>query len=209
MSKLASPVQVNASLQPGSSGRVLIELLGEDGRLLVRDLLRYRTEDWVAIQEELDFGISAVAEAARLQISTDDKQGRIIALMSVDLILLSIGDDDLNPPADLLEAIVIREPLPNILIQGGKVTVTGLARTSGVQPLLIQLIDAKGSVVGYRQANVTMPTDSLAANGYATFTAEVPYQVSGATWVRLTVSAFEDRLPGPTHISSMEILLGP
>lgn len=209
MSKLTSPIQLSASLQPGAGGQVTIELLGEDGRLLYRKLIRYITQDWVGILEEVEFNIAAAAEIARLQISTKDEKGRLVTLASVNLILLSMGDDDLNQPADLLEPLIIREPLPNILIQGGKVVVTGLVRTGGEKPLLVEIMDAKGKVVGYRQAVVTLPVDRWATNGYATFKAEVPYRVDGPTWVRVVVSAFEDRLPGPTHLSSVVILLGP
>jgi hypothetical protein len=209
MSRLTSPIQFSASLEPGPSGKVEIALLGEDGRILYRNLIRYTTQDWVLVSDNVEFSIAAAAEAARLQISTEDEHGRMMALASVDLVLLSMGDDDLNPPTDLLEPLIIREPVPNTLIMGGKVVVTGLARTSGEQPLLVELVDAKGAVVGYRQAVVTLPADPWATEGYATFKAEVPYTVGEATWVRLAVSAFEDRLPGPTHLSSLVILLGP
>ena len=209
MSRLTSPIQFSGSLEPGPSGKVEITLLGEGGRLLYRKLIRYTTQDWVLVSDNVEFSIAAAAEAARLQISTEDDHGRMIALASVDLVLLAMGDDDLNPPTDLLEPLIIREPVPNTLIMGGKVVVTGLVRTSGEQPLLVELVDAKGAVVGYRQAVVTMPADPWATDGYATFKAEVPYSVEEAAWVRLTVSAFEDHIPGPTHLSSLLILLGP
>ena len=209
MSRLTSPIQFSASLEPGASGKVEIALLGEDGRTLYRKLIRYTTRDWVLVSDNVEFSIAAAAEAARLQISTEDEHGRLMALASVDLVLLAMGDDDLNPPTDLLEPLIIREPVPNTLIMGGKVVVTGLVRTSGEQPLLVELVDDKGAVVGYRQAVVTMPTDPWATQGYATFKAEVSYSVEGPTWVRLAVSAYEDRLTGPTHLSSLVILLGP
>jgi hypothetical protein len=209
MSKLTSPIQFSASLEPGASGKVVIELLGEDGRTLYRKLLRYTTREWVAISDEVEFDIAAAAETGRLQLSTEDEHGRMMGLASVELILLSMGPDDLNPPSDLLEDLIIREPVVNTLIQGGKVVVTGLVRTNGERPLLIQLVDTKGNVVGYRQAAVTLPADPWATQGYASFTVEVPYSVEGATWVRLEVSSYEDRLPGPTHLSSVVILLGP
>lgn len=209
MSKLTSPIQFSASLKPGPSGRVSIELLGEEGQVLYRKLIRFTTQDWVAVSDSVEFSISAAAEAGRLQISTEDEYSRIIALASVDVLLLSMGEDDLNPPSDLLEPLIIREPVPNTLIQGGKVVVTGLARTSGDQPLLIELVNVDGTVVGYRQAVVSLPADPWATQGFATFRAEVPYSVDGPTWVRLDVSAFEDLLGGPTHLSSVVILLGP
>jgi hypothetical protein len=55
----------------------------------------------------------------------------------------------------------------------------------------------------------TQPADPYANQGYATFKVEVPYSVDDPTWVRLVVSAFEDNLSGPTHLSSVVILLGP
>jgi hypothetical protein len=209
MSKEISPIQFSASLQPGPSGQVLIELVGEGGRNLYRKLIRFTTHDWVLISEDVEFSITAAAESARLQISTDDEHGRIMSLASVDLLLLKVGDDDLNPPTDLLEPLIIREPIVNTLIQGGKVVVTGLIRTSGLTPPLVELVDEHGTVVGYRQAVVTLPADPWATQGYGTFTAEVPYTVSGPTWVRLDVSSFEDTIPGPSHLSSLLILLGP
>jgi hypothetical protein len=209
MSRLTSPIEFSGSLEPGPSGKVEIVLLGEGGRTLYRKLIRFTTRDWVLVSENVEFNIAAAAEAARLQISTEDEHGRMMALASVDLVLLAMGDNDLNPPTDLLEPLIIREPVPNTLIMGGKVVVTGLVRTSGEQPPLVELVDDKGVVVGYRQAVVTMPVDPWATQGYATFKAEVPYSVEGPTWVRLVVSAYEDRLPGPTHLSSLVILLGP
>jgi hypothetical protein len=209
MSRLTSPILFSASLQPGASGRVLIELLGEEGRVLYRKLIRYTTQDWVAVSDSIEFSLSAAAETARLQISTEDEYNRIVSLASVDLLLLSMGEDDLNPPSDLLEPLIIREPQANTLIQGGKVVVTGLVRTSGEQPLLVELVNAAGTVVGYRQAAAVQPDDPWATQGYASFRVEVPYSVDGPTWVRLDVSAFEDRLDGPTHLSSVVILLGP
>jgi hypothetical protein len=160
------------------------------------------------LQENLDFGISAVAETGRLQISTEDGYGRITALASVELLLISVGNSDVNPPGSSMEPIVIREPGEKTLIQGGKLVVSGITNTGGTQPLLVELIASDGRIVGYRQASITGPAEGY-DGGYFRFSAEVSYQVNSATWVRLTVKAYQDILPGPTHISSYEILLGP
>jgi hypothetical protein len=186
---------------------VRLELLGEDGRLLVRKLLNYRTDvGRVGLSEEMEFEISAVAETGRLQISSYDRFGRMVAFSSVDLILLSIGETDLNPSGPSIEPIVVQEPLPNKLIQGGKVIVSGLARVSSDQPLLIELIAADGSLTGYRQAGVTIDPEG----GYTPFMVEVPYQVSEPTWVRLTVKEMSSgRIQGMIQLTSLEVLLSP
>lgn len=207
LSKVTSPFTVSGSIKPGSIGRVRIELLGEDGRLLVRKLINYRTDVGRAgLSEEIDYEISAVAEAGRLQISTYDQFGRVEAFSSVELILLSIGEADLNPPGPLTEPIIVQEPRTNKLIQGGKVFISGLARVSSDQPLLVELIASNGSIPGYRQAGVTVDP----AGGYTPFTVEVPYQVSEPTWVRLTVKEMSSgRIQGLIELTSFEVLLSP
>ena len=207
LSKVTSHFIVSGNLNPGSEGRVRLELLGEDGRLLLRKLLNYRTDlGRLALSEKVDFEISAVAETGRLQISTYDQFGRMIAFSSVDLILLSLGEEDLNPPGSLLAPIVIQEPLPNKLIQGGKVFVSGLTRLSSDQPLLIELITADGSIVGYRQAGVSLDP----AGGYMPFEVEVPYQVTEPTWVRLSVKEMSiGKIAGLIQLTSLEVLLSP
>jgi hypothetical protein len=207
LSKVTSPIKVSGNIQPGSTGRVRIELIGENGRLLVRKLINYRTDlGRLGLSEEMDYEISAVAEDGRLQISTYDQYGRIEALSSVDLILLSMGEADINPPGPQTEPIVLQEPLPNKLIQGGKVFISGMARLSSDFPLLIELITADGSVVGYRQAEVAVDP----AGGYMPFMVEVPYQVSEPTWVRLTVKEMSTgRIEGVIQLTSLEVLLSP
>ena len=62
------------------------------------------------LRSEIDFEITAVAETATLLISVDDTYGRLKTLASEPLILLSLGESDLNPPDDLLAPIVIQQP---------------------------------------------------------------------------------------------------
>jgi hypothetical protein len=155
---------------------------------------------------KLDFETPAVAETGRLQIITEDRYGRMIALASSDVLLLSIGEDDLNQPGDLLEDIVIREPIPNRLVQGSSVLVSGLARVSGDNPLFVEMIATDGQKVGSsRLVSVTPDPEGK----HAPFVIDVPYSVDKPTWVRLTVSVQDSRIPGITHLSSVEILLSP
>lgn len=205
-SKVVSPLMVSAYLMPGAKGNVRIELLGEDGRLLVRKLLNFFPGVRVRMGAKLDFETPAVAEAGRLQIITEDRYGRVIAMASSDVLLLSIGEDDLNQPGDLLENIVIREPIPNRLVQGGNVIVSGLARVSGNNPLVVEMIGTDGQRVGSsRLVSVAPDPDGK----HSPFVIDVPYSVNKPTWVRLTVSVQDGRIPGVTHLSSVEILLSP
>jgi hypothetical protein len=192
---------------PGERGTVIIELFGEDSRLLVRQVLSYTPGNRATIAVELDFEIPVVAEAGRLVISTEDDDNRVSALASVDLILLSLGQAEINPAGDQLETIIIREPSPNMMIQGGSVMVSGLAHPSGDSPLIIELVEADGSPAGpSRMVDVTLLSDN---SGYGTFTAEVPYTITRTTRVRLVIYERAGRIPGITHLSSIEVLLTP
>jgi hypothetical protein len=208
MSKVLSPLRMYAYMKPGPTYKVRIELIGEDGRLLVRLVQKYPEDSGsvIGVLEDIDFEVAGVSEKARLVVSTDDTFGRIVSLASVDVILLSLGEADLNPYSDLLETIVIHQPAVNSLIQGGKITVSGQARLEHGD-VLIELTDAKGKLVGYQTVPVNAAEGQLA--GYGAFSVEMPYLVDSPTWVRLSVSQSGTRPDGLTHLSSIEVLVSP
>lgn len=206
-SLIVSPLRTIINMIPGNRGTVIIELLGEDGRTLVIKVLSYTPGTRVRIAADLDFEIPAVSEAARLVVSTEDENGRVSALASVDLVLLSIGQDEINPAGEQLETIIIREPIVNTMVQGGKVVVSGLALPASDEPLIIELLKANGAPVGPSRMVEVTPLDD--GSGYGTFTAEVPYTVTEVTRVRLVIYERAGRIPGVTHLTSMEVLLAP
>ena len=205
-SKVISPLEVSAILEPGAKGLIQLELLGEDGRVLVRKLLSFGTVNRAHVLVDLEYEIPGVAEAGRVQISTQDTYGRTVALASVNVLLLSLGTEDINPPGELLESIVIREPAPFTLIQGGKVVVVGMAQLSGKDPLIVEMFDAQGKTIG--ATRLVMPAESPDGT-HSIFTVEASYTVSAPTWVLLCVSERGGRIPGITHLSSVLILLSP
>jgi hypothetical protein len=183
-------------------------LFGEDQRLLARQIKVLNfvpVGAWAVFTADLDFEISATAEAGRLQISVDDEYGRTVALNSVPLILLSIGSADITPPADVLTPILIQEPTPKTLIQGGTVRVSGMARPANDKPLMIRLLTSDGQEIGMRLANISAPGDE----GYGLFAVDVPYTVSEPTPVLLTVSEGEASITDFIHISSLEVVVSP
>jgi hypothetical protein len=213
MSKVVSPLDIYTFLNTVPDGHYRIELWieplhpGEDARLLLRDLQNFISNPTprMYINQDLEFEIARVSEFGQLRISTYDVFERPVSIASADLILLSIGGNDLNPPGDLSEKIVINEPTANTLIQGGSVIVSGQVRPASDGYLLIELIAPDGAIVGYRQVAVIQPEDG----GHVPFAIDVPYSVSDPTWVRLVVKESAGRIPGVTHLSSVEVLLSP
>jgi len=208
LSKVTSPVHLYAYMKTGANGRVLIELLGEDNRILYREVkvISYvQAGGSASISMDLDFEIPATAEIGRLRLSIDDEYGRTVALNSVPLVLLSIGDSDIIPPVDVLTPIMIQKPIEQTLIQGGKVLIEGLARPGGSGTLMVRLVGTDGSEVGSRLVTIEMQPESR----YGSFAIEVPYNVSRTTPVLLVVTEGAEGINDVIYLASLEIMVSP
>ena len=207
LSRVTSPINLHAFMIPGDSGRAKIELFGEDGRLMYRKLFMFTSPPGLQanLRTEIDFEIAGVAETARLVISTDDSYGRMKSAASLTLILLSLGDSDINPAGDQLSPIVIQEPKPKVLIQGENLKVSGLIRTDSDQPLLVEIVTTDGKVIGSRLAGIV----SGRTGNYREFATELSFSVDTPTWVRVMVSKRNNGNTTPLELSSLELLLSP
>ncbi len=207
-SKVVSPISLLADLKPGKGKQVQIELFGEDRRVLVRQIQPVVWIDrsgFARVYLSIPFEIRAVAEAGWLTLSVTDDLGRITAVNSTPLILLSIGEADIIPAVDLRAPILIQQPQPNALIQGKKVVTSGLVRSGGDTYLMIQLLDAGGKVLGQRVTNV-QPAKEL---GFSSFNTEVPYVVAEPTPALLVVWQGVGSLSNVLYLASVDVLLSP
>lgn len=206
-SKVISPFILRAALKPGNDSVVHIELFGQDGQLLMREIRSYQTleTDWINLGSEITYGINTVGEPGRLQISIGDEHGRLKSVRSVDLVLQSTGIQDLNHPFDQLEQIVLKSPPQNRLIQGGTMRVAGMARPHSSQPFRIEIVTSDGKIVGTRQVSVSPAQGSQ----YGAFAIDVPYNITSTKRVRVQVWEPGGHIPGITSLSSVEVLLSP
>ncbi len=208
LSKVTSPIGVQFNALAGEDNRVTIELVGEDGRVISRQMERYGVKPgrrfWIA--PDLPFEISAAAEMARLQVSIQDQYGRTQALASTDLILLSVGRDEINPPAVTQEPFLIRQPKTDAITTGGILALDGLARPINNSPLIIELVNEKNTVLIVKQLQVPSPTGPLS---HTPFHVEIPYRVSELTPVRLVIRQEGSRIPGTVALVSETIVLAP
>jgi hypothetical protein len=207
LSKILSPLKIRTYIAPGSVGPLQVSLLGEDGRVLMRQVKNMDPKPlaWADLSFALNYEISAAAEVGHLVVRTDDAYGRPLAINSVNLILLAMGETELNPGDAWYQRIVIQQPTDKSLIQGGKVVVSGLARKGNDQPLRVQLVAENGAVVGQRLAAV----DAVPGGNYGTFAVEVPYTVIAVTPVRLEVFEPGQPIPEIAYLASQELMISP
>lgn len=212
MSKVVSPLHLIANLHSVPSGSYHVELWveplqeGGEPRLLYREIKRIISDPvkWVYLDQEIQFELNRAAEYAQLRVSTFDTYGRPVSINSVDLILLQMGASFITPAGGKTEPIVIRQPTPNQLIQGGTAIVSGIVKPTQ-KVLLVELVTADGRVLGYREVFVEPSADG----SYVPYAVEVPYQVEAGTWVRMRVSESNLRIAGIEHLTSVEVYLSP
>lgn len=208
-SKVKSPLVISANASPGADGLVWVELIGEDGRNLFQTRLNFTKYAGlsISIAPEITFELQAPAELARLVISTRDSYGRISALTSTDIILIQMGDDQIYPAGYAREPYIVRSPLQGQVISGGMLQVSALARPVNDNPLILELIDEKGTVIGSTSLDLVFPTGNLS---HTPFDVTLPYSVSQSTKARLVLrQESTGRIPGTVALSSLELTLQP
>jgi hypothetical protein len=208
LSRITSPIQAEIIAVPGDDGLIRVELVGEDGRLIVRQALpfqQYRGRS-ISFYPTIPFEIKSMAETARFQVVTNDSHGRTINLMSVDVVLLSVGRSEIFSPEITVEPYVVRFPEEGATITGGTLIINGLARPVNDSPIIVDLVGENGAVLTTKQFTVDPPSGDLS---HTPFLIEIPYKVDGPTSVRLTFRQEGSRIPGTVALSSMLITLAP
>jgi hypothetical protein len=205
-SKLVSPVTVYGYAIPGFNNRGRLSLFGEDGRLLDSKVIYlYTANTWAYFNIPLSYAIQGVGELARLTISTQDQYGRLTAVYSVHLILLSEGSSIINPPGDLKERCVIDKPVLGRRIAGGILTVAGEIRPFNSLPLVIELISRYNKIIASQLVTVSPAPD----DSYVPFQSDLPYSISNGTWALLVVRQPDERIGGTMYLYSREVYLSP
>jgi hypothetical protein len=208
LSRLVSPIKADINAVPGADGMVRVELIGEDGRLIARqvvDFTRYKQQA-IAFYPSIPFEIHSAAETARLQVLTADRAGRTIEQMSVDVILLKVGRNEIFGPALTQEPYLIRSPKDGQSVSGGILTIDGLFRPVNTSPIILEAITEDNRVLFTKQFDVPQPSGQLS---HTPFKFDIPYKVSASTPVRLIFRQEGSRIPGTVALSSLLITLEP
>ena len=203
MSRVISPINLRMNIIAGGSEKVQVDLYGEDGRLLSRSLKTVRTSREGVLQNiKIPFEIRATAEVGRITVSTQDEAGRLQALNSVRVLMLSSGANEINPPGNPSEPVGVFSPLAEESITGGIVHVRGDLWPFNLQPVILELVGPDGNSIGLRILTVEHINPQL-------FETTIPYKVREPTLARLTIYQDDDRINGLFYVYSQEVLLNP
>jgi hypothetical protein len=201
-SRLISPIRPELSVVLGADNTVEVEVLNSNGDLLVKKVLRYpeaSSSQRILIQPEMDFEITKDEEAGRLVVKTFDDFGRLTALTSCDLTLLSQGDSELEAARVPYELFLLTGPRAGDVIRGGVVAVSGYIRLISQSVIVIELVDENGVEISNRV--ISLPGDS--SSPPIVFSATLPYKVERETTVRLILRQARGTFPGPAFASSL------
>lgn len=209
LSRHTSPIRLNVNLRPGPDRLVEITLYGEDGRVLLQEAdYAHPFDDPVNgnLIKDLEFSIEGLAETGRLEMKVYDSYGRLKALNSVYLILLSNGITERNYAPETQDRILLQLPFPDQLeIKTSPLFVSGLVRTASETPLFVSLVDAQGETAGEGRASIVLSPGT----DYGQFVGEISFTVSEPTPALLTFGLEEGRIKGLTFVKTIEVMLYP
>ncbi len=204
MSKVVSPIVLKSYVRPGAREQFQVELLGEDGRLLAREILRREVylNEGAYINIDIPFETRAAAERGRLQISTKDKFGRSLEITSVHILLLSVGANDINPGDNEYARSSFFYPQPEDDVYGGVLPVIGEIQPFNDSPVILELVNEEGKILGLRTIN-------MIAGEHDIFETTIPYNVDEATSARLTIRQADKGYSGAVYLHSQIVILNP
>jgi hypothetical protein len=203
MSKVVSPILLRMNIVVGESEKMQVDLYGEDGRLLARNVKKVPPSGrGVPQQIRIPFEIRATAEVGRITISTEDKAGRIQYLNSVRVLLLSSGSNEITPAGNPSEPVGIYGPLEEDIILGGVLNFRGDVWPFNLNPVILELVGPEGKSLGLRLLTIEELSPKM-------FETTIPYRVFVPTPARLTIRQEDDRIEGLFYVFSQEVLLNP
>lgn len=210
-SSVISPINLQVMLVSGESEIVRVDLLGEDGRVLMSDLKPVtRNLKGIFRRFDLKFEIRAVSEAGYIRISSKDDFGRIQALNTMPVLLYSIGAAQINPPGNMIyERVMVEGLKEKANFYAGEVGLKGRIWPFNDQPMIVELILPDGRSISTRVL-------TFAGIETQSFETTLPYKVTEPTSARLTfrqdnplLSVTDPELMKYVYLYSIEVMLNP
>ena len=160
---VTAPIEVTASVQPGTENLVRVSLVDRQGDLLARQVIRLKAphQDAVEFITQLAFEIPGDNTEAILSVITLDHAQRLIAVRAVGLTLQGAGDVRIEPPVFSDPWLKITQPDPGTVINTSPLVVIGQVTPINDNPVIFSLVTERGGVIVARQLTVEKPGEDI------------------------------------------------
>lgn len=204
MSRIVSSVDVHAVVKVDEGDKVEAALYDESGDVISRPTLRtFSQTGEFPVSVKLPFEIRAAGETGTVQLSVKDSHSHLKSLVSVHVLLLSDGANQINPPGNTIYERVVFYGLPaDADVSGGTLAVKGRYEPMNGKPVILELIADDGTSLGLRVLD-------LAPRGAQSFDTTIPYKVPGMTPARLFIYQDDDVIDGRAYVYSQPLALNP
>jgi len=216
---VTSPVHVNGEADPTFEQNLVVQITDENGGVLttVPTTIQAAAPDRGPFAIDVDFTVAADQPGRISVFSTSARDGGLIHLASVEVILLASGPASPAAAAAHPESLLINSPALNASISGGVIHVEGYTQYVFENQLAVILCGEGGSgspepvcgtadnVLEVGSATVSSP-DVGQTGPYA---GDLPYSISAPVQARLLVYSVSPRDGGILHLASVPIQLSP
>ena len=207
-SSVISPVRIAGWGGPASQGKIFVRLIGEQGQVLARTTTYLLAIEGVrgSFVVTVPFSIAGVAEAGLIEVGFNTpSSGRLEHISTRPVVFLSVGPPRVYTNLTTAEKIAIFSPREDRRVSGGIATVSGGALLDEDLPLLVQVLDRAGQVIGSTEVAVQAP----ALGELGTFEALVAYTVPYPQYGRIAVTEHGLYPPAVRHYTSIRVYLEP
>jgi len=206
-SRVTSPVRIEGTADPTFEQNLGVRLLLDDGTVLtvVGTTIAADMGQRGDYALDLAFSVSEERQGFIQVFDASARDGGIRHLNSVAVTLLPSGVPEVRVAVPGPERIAIFQPAPGDTLNGGSVHVEGFALASFEQTLVIEVLDADGTVVGGGPVMVQAP--DLGQPG--PFSADIGYMIGAGGPGRVVVRDISPAHGGDSHLASVEITLRP
>jgi hypothetical protein len=206
-SRVASPFRLAGYAGPTFEQHLAVRVVLDDGTELAvaGTTIHAEAGQRGPYQAEIPFEVSAERQAFIQVYDASARDGGILHLSSVAVTLLPQGRSKILLAEPALERIAILQPAAGGKVGGGVAHVEGYGLAGFEQTLLVQVLDADGTVIG--ESPVTVAASDLGQPG--PFSADVDYSAASGGPGRIVVRDISPAHGGDAHLASVEIALAP
>ena len=206
-SRLVGAIHLRGIAGPTFESHLLVQVVLDDGSELIVLPITIQAEmgSRGPFTAEIPFSVASERQAFILVSSSSPRDGGTTHLASVGVTLAPQGERLIRPAGYRTERISITRPALGDSLSGGLARVEGIALPSFEGTLIVELLDAEGTLLA------SQPVIVLAADmgQYGPFAIDLPFQVAAPGAGRVVVRDPSVVFQGDVHLASVEVNLEP